>query len=46
MLGVDERRQSPISLCLGDDVKGERGLATALGTKDLNDPTLGHSTDA
>ena len=46
MLGIDERRQPSISLRFGNDVKAERGLTAALGTKDLNDPPPRHSTNA
>ncbi len=37
MLGVDERREAPGLLRLGDDLEGERGLAGRLGAEDLDD---------
>ena len=46
VLGVDERRHSPVALCLGDNVQGQRRLSARLRPVYLNDPTPGHATDA
>ena len=45
VLGVDESGDPPVALRLGDDVKGETGLARALRPVELDDAAPGHAAD-
>ena len=46
MFGVDEGRDAAFFLCLGNDLKGERGLSRQFRTINLDNAAAGQAADA